>query len=286
MKNLMFTIAFFLVLSACGKKETATNTAPLVVEGQTQRNEGVQPTQTPQANPHGTATANPHGGTASNPHARQGYQSNPHAGNPHAANPHARMPAGHPPVRGGSPGPVNARGRAQGLPSGHPPVAPRAGQGTQPRTIPNANALPLRETGPGGAIELARIEKQFPEGEDRTLFQSAFKRVFTPNRQQRDPVGATRDLRSLAGKYPKAAPVYRVMGYAAVDNGFQTQLAFRMYNKAIELDPDYGEVHYALAFLYVMSDKATGAAHYKMALKLGVEDQRGIGQRFYPHLVK
>ena len=210
-----------------------------------------------------------------------------------------QLPAGHPPIGGG---PTQPRGT--GLPAGHPPIAsaqpkrrpalpaghpPVAGAGSPTRTAPTQGVV-LRPTGPGSVAELARVETIFPEGPDRTAFQDAFRRVFHVDRRQRDPVGATQQLNSLRGRYPNAAPVYRVLGYAAVDNGFQFAKAISFYNKAVELDPNYGEVHYALAFMMGApmpgSDKARGAIHYKKALELGVGDPRGIGARFYPELVK
>ena len=59
--------------------------------------------------------------------------------------------------------------------------------------------------------------------------------------------------------------------------------------KAIELKPDYGEAHYALSFMCAMdpsnqANMAKGAEHFKRAMELGVEDERNLGQRFYPNV--
>ena len=56
--------------------------------------------------------------------------------------------------------------------------------------------------------------------------------------------------------------------------------AFAHYGKAIELEPTYGEAHYALSFLHAMKDRKQGKLHYDKALSLGVPDVRGLS-RFY-----
>ncbi|MBR56937.1 MAG: hypothetical protein CMH54_02645 [Myxococcales bacterium] len=263
---------------------TSEKTVP--VDDQTNAGQSNPHTQQPNTNPSSGSVANPHTkpGPVANPHMKPGAGQLP-AGHPpiggRAAPPrNTGLPAGHPPIGSAQPK------RRPALPAGHPPVA---GSGAATPKAPTQGMI-LRPTGPGSVAELARVEKIFAEGPDRTAFQDAFRRVFHVDRRQRDPVGATQQLESLQGKYPKAAAVYRVLGYAAVDNGFQFAKAISYYNKAVELDPNYGEVHYALAFMMGApmpgSDRARGAVHYKKAIELGVGDPRGIGQRFYPELVK
>jgi Flp pilus assembly protein TadD len=130
------------------------------------------------------------------------------------------------------------------------------------------------------------VGKQITEEADSAVFAQAFRQVFTVQRARRNPVAAVQALQKIAAKYPSAAAIPRVLGYAAVDHGFQHQLAIKHYLKAVQLDPNYGEVHYALAFMYVIgTQKAKGGIHYIKALELGIKDNRNIGKRFYPNLV-
>jgi len=192
----------------------------------------------------------------------------PPAGHGQRAQP--RLPAGHPPV-------------GKRLPAGHPPVSKKSPP-VAPQ--PGVGPLPLLKVGPGSEAELTRVGKQITDKADRAVFAQAFRQVFTVQRAKRNPVAAVQALQQIRSKYPKAAAIPRVLGYAAVDHGFQHKLAMKHYQKAVELDPSYGEVHYALAFMYVIgSEKAKGGIHYIKSLELGIKDNRNIGKRFYPDLV-
>ena len=41
------------------------------------------------------------------------------------------------------------------------------------------------------------------------------------------------------------------------------------------------EAHYALAFLYAMNDRETGADHFWRAMELAVPDERGLAEKYY-----
>lgn len=212
----------------------------------------------------------------------------------------SRMPkdALHAPFRGQAPASSPTRGRpaaGRGLPSGHPPVA---GMGTgvsvptQPRAAPAAPAQPEEEIetgterplplkGAGGADELKRRLAAIADKSVRDRVDSAFRLTFTAERARRDPAEARRLLADL-GDHPQAGAVAaRIMGYVAVSTGFDVAAANAAYRRAIALDADYGEAHYALAFMLSMNDLATGRTHFERAMDLGVPDTRGIG-RFYP----
>jgi len=164
-------------------------------------------------------------------------------------------------------------------------AAPYAGPhaGRVPPSAASAKGGPaLKATGSGSQAELERCLKSFDAEDDQATFRTAFTSVFHSNRSQRNPGAAEMSLTKLAEKHPTNAAIYRVLGYAAVDNGFQMARAMRYYLKAIELSPDYAEVHYALAFMYAMGDRVKGAQHFKRAIELGMKDERGIGPRFYP----
>ena len=140
----------------------------------------------------------------------------------------------------------------------------------------------LKAKGVGSRAELERVQTTLPDGAERERFVQAFNQVFARDRSQRNPRAAKQILEELRAAHPNVAAIYRVLGYAHVDDGFQVKEAMAAYAKAIELAPDYGEVHYALAFMYGMMDREKGAPHYRKAVDLGVFDERGIGARFYP----
>ena len=52
------------------------------------------------------------------------------------------------------------------------------------------------------------------------------------------------------------------------------------YEKAIALEPTFGEAHYALAFLCALNDRAAGAKHYKSACEAGVEDTMSLDRLY------
>jgi hypothetical protein len=58
--------------------------------------------------------------------------------------------------------------------------------------------------------------------------------------------------------------------------------ATEWYRKAVALDPDYGEAHYALSFMLTQFDMAEGRTHFERAMALGVPDERDLGGKFYP----
>jgi Tfp pilus assembly protein PilF len=59
------------------------------------------------------------------------------------------------------------------------------------------------------------------------------------------------------------------------------------YEKAVELDPSYGEAHYAIAFMCAATgERQKGVDHYRKAIALGIADERNIGQRFYSDLLQ
>jgi hypothetical protein len=54
-----------------------------------------------------------------------------------------------------------------------------------------------------------------------------------------------------------------------------------LYERAVELDPDYGEAHYALAFMLGPTDRERGAVHFARAMELGIDDERNLRERFF-----
>ena len=144
--------------------------------------------------------------------------------------------------------------------------------------------LPLPLKGPGSADELQTRLKRLPQGDDgadvRKRVEEAFRLTFTGDRSRRNVKKAAELLSPISTKSEAAATSERILGYVAVSSGFDVPRAFKHYGRAVELEPDYGEAHYALAFMHAMKDRTTGKTHYDRALGLGVPDTRGLS-RFY-----
>jgi len=172
------------------------------------------------------------------------------------------------------------RSGSQGsLPEGHPPIdgaAPGSAASVDP------NTLPLKEKGSGSEAELERGRKATSNAEAADAYARGFRLTFTSDQARRD-YAAARDLFEQALSLdPNYAEAHRGLAYAEFNLGFNRDAAVKHYKKAIELKPDYGEAHYALAFMYAMDNLEEGAVHFKKAIELGVEDERNLGQRFYP----
>lgn len=194
------------------------------------------------------------------------------------------------PSAGMAPGPVDP---AAALPPGHPPVAqagpnvPAPGAPANPMAATVAAETgverPLPLEGSGSLAELrARLAKIKDTSKHATL-EDAFRKVFTIDRANRDNPGAEAILMPLA-KDPDpavAALAERAWGLVRVNSGFDQEGAKAHYARAIELDPEYGEAHYAMAFMLAMGDRTQGKVHFDKAMALGVPDNRGLREQFY-----
>lgn len=193
----------------------------------------------------------------------------------------ANLPPGHPPTGG--------------LPAGHPPIdgaavpsgrpARPSGGGPMMAQGPAEEGVvrPLPLEGSGSIAELRSRLAKIADQTKRTALENAFRLVFTVDRPQRDVRAADGILTPLA-KDPDAAVASlaeRTLGYVRVQSGFDQVGAMRHYARAIELDADYGEAHYAMAFMLAMGDRAAGKTHFDRAMALGVPDTRNLGTQFY-----
>ena len=99
--------------------------------------------------------------------------------------------------------------------------------------------------------------------------------------------GATRlrDRRTFVERplatQPRFAPAYRTLAYVEFTlNPNDSQAPLAHYGKAVELDPEYGEAHYAIAFQCAATgDRTRGVEHYRKAMALGGRRRGNIGQR-------
>lgn len=167
-----------------------------------------------------------------------------------------------------------------GMPPNHPPMggAPMMKDLEGPL---DDNPLPLRQAGLSSAAELTRDRVGLADAALQQNYEQAYRLSFCARMNQRDYTQAV----DLAGKVvaarPDFAPAYRVLGYALFNTG-RAEESLTAYKKALELNPNYGEVHYALAFLYAQGDLITGREHFQKAMDLGIPDERSLGTRFYP----
>lgn len=195
------------------------------------------------------------------------------------ATPNEPLPAGHPPV---------------GMPAGHPPIdggMPAGGGaamgpgGPMNAAVPAETGVtrPLPLEGSGSIAELKARLAKVKDAAKHPILEEAFRKTFTVERQSRDYAGAETALTPLASDADPAvaALAERTLGYVRVNTNFDQEGAKARYARAIELDPDYGEAHYALAFMYAMGDREKGKTHFDKAMALGVPDTRGLKAQFY-----
>lgn len=161
-----------------------------------------------------------------------------------------------------------------------PPLPAPFMQGQANEPLEEGKALPLKLTGLNSVEELNRARAPLPDAESRQLFEEAFRQTFTADPAGRNYGEAANKFHQVLQKHPKSAEAYRGLGYAVFNQG-QPQQALEYYLKAIEISPNYGEAHYAVAFLYAMGDTSQGRQHYQKAMELGIPDERKLGERFY-----
>lgn len=175
------------------------------------------------------------------------------------------------------------------LPAGHPPIdgtaAPGAAAGGAPVGSPPAeidpSMLPLTPTGLGSQEELARALARLTEEGPRERFADAFRLTFTTQREARDYSRAQVELQQLVKSHPDLAEAYRALAYCEFNLTMSFPQTISLYERAVELAPDYGEAHYALAFMLGATDPERGASHFARAMELGIEDERNLRDRFY-----
>ena len=191
--------------------------------------------------------------------------------------------------------PLGRQKPARPLPAGHPPLAGHTHKAptsrpANPGMVPRGGATeqgverPLPLTGPGSAAELAGRLKRAPEGpqgdDTRRDLEELYRASFTVDRAKRDHGRARTIAAKLADAPGTAAAAERVRGFLAVSTNFDTKTARVHYEKAIALEPTFGEAHYALAFLCALNDRETGAKHYRSAVAAGVEDTMSLDRLY------
>jgi hypothetical protein len=184
------------------------------------------------------------------------------------------LPPGHPVLGGGHPAPGK-------LPPGHPPVARPGAPADAPVEAETGVDLPLVLEGPGGAQELAARLAKAGDHASKPDLERAFRLTFTADKGKRDFAEAAKLLMPLLEDPKLGATAHRIQGYVVVNTGFDVPRVMPHYLKAVELEPEYGEAHYALAFMYAMAERDKGKPHFEKARALGVKDTRGLGTRFY-----
>ena len=158
--------------------------------------------------------------------------------------------------------------------------------GNRPPNMPDAEGpfddqpVALRLAGMNSAEELQKDLTRLKNAESRSDFETAYRLAFSARQAQRNYPEAMRLAQQVIGREPAFAPAHRVLGYTRFNTG-DPDGALASYKKAVEIDPNYGEGQYALAFMYAMSDAAAGAVHFKKAMALGVKDEREIGPRYF-----
>lgn len=194
----------------------------------------------------------------------------------------SELPAGHPPAP------------PQNLPAGHPPI-PGGPGGEAPAPVRPANPMsatgpvetgverPLPVEGSGSVAELRARLARIKDTSKHASLEDAFRMVFTVDRSKRNNQAAEAILTPLASDADPAVAslAERTLGYVRVNTGFDAEGAKARYARALELDPEYGEAHYAMAFMLAMGDRDKGKVHFEKAMALGVPDTRGLRDQFF-----
>jgi hypothetical protein len=173
------------------------------------------------------------------------------------------------------------------LPPDHPPIpaagapgnasmgtAAAAGSMTPPTDLA---ALTLDEA---QATELERALESLPAA-SRSSFETAFRLTFTTARDARNYALAKVKFNEVLEGTPNHAPCYRGLAYVEFNTTMDATKTIDLYDRALALDPNYGEAHYAMAFMLGTGDRAKGEVHFKRAMELGVADGRNLRERFY-----
>lgn len=184
------------------------------------------------------------------------------------------------------------KGSLNPTPQNHPPTV----QINPNRGPVDLASLPLKPTGLGSKKTMDHELAGLSDARLKKLYETAFRLTFTTNRGKRDFRQARMLYEVVLKAVPKYAPAYRGIGYCVFSMTMNFAASNGWYLKAIALDPNHGESHYAIAFIYgaeIMAakgknDLATarkkfdeGKAHLEKALKAGVPDERGLMGRFF-----
>jgi serine/threonine protein kinase/Tfp pilus assembly protein PilF len=85
---------------------------------------------------------------------------------------------------------------------------------------------------------------------------------------EHDPEKHFRILRQIAEKYPKEKEIFYLLGFY-YQNGGASDKAIIEFKKALELDPNYGDVHNQLGYVYLdMGDFPKAVEHFKIYVSL------------------
>jgi|GEM_PF-2956979 len=139
---------------------------------------------------------------------------------------------------------------------------------------------PLRLKGLGSLEELRDALAAIGNVEEDVLhdFEKGFRLTFTV--EKRDFEQAKKLLERVLKKKPNLAQAYRVLAFITLSENFNADGARALYEKALSLRSNYKEVHYALAVLFLLSDKEKGKTHFEKAIELGQEDYQNLA-KFY-----
>ncbi len=149
--------------------------------------------------------------------------------------------------------------------------------GTAPLAI-DATGLPLDAR---LEAELTRALSSLDDPTSKALFTEAFKLTFTTDRGARNFAAARARFEEVLQAHPDHAPCYRGLAYAEFNTTLSFPNTIALYERAVELDADYGEAHYALAFMLGSIDADRGRMHFDRAMSLGVPDAQDLRGQYY-----
>jgi len=117
------------------------------------------------------------------------------------------------------------------------------------------------------AIEKAKSLSQKATDRERLWIEAAYANIIERNREKRFSI-----LQKIAKKYPKEKQAYYVLGVLNREYGYFNE-AVEAFNKALELDPDYGEAHNDFGYTYLdMGNFESAVEHFKKYASLNPGD--------------
>jgi len=117
------------------------------------------------------------------------------------------------------------------------------------------------------AIEKAKSLSHKATDKERLWIEAAYARVIERNREKMYSI-----YQKIAKKYPKEKQAYYVLGVFDREYGYFDK-AVEELNKALELDPDYGEAHNDLGYTYLdMGNFENAIEHFKKYASLNPGD--------------
>jgi hypothetical protein len=184
-------------------------------------------------------------------------------------------------AKGSEGGAVSPEAAIADRPAASPPGGGPPPMGAETGAVETGVDVPLKLEGIGSKQELDHALAKIQDPALRETFEKGFRFSFTSDRTLRRFNDAIPAMETVLAAMPNFAPAYRVLAYAHFNTGGGMGKATELYEKSVELDPEYGEAHYALSFMLTQSDMERARAHFDKAMAMGIPDERNLREQFF-----